>query len=396
MSRNQKYILLTILILLFGGVATGLFLRYSRGPEPSKDEFGNFPNTDGRNEKDGENIDAEHSSLSKLRETGKLRQISTGRTAGASFVGKRNEIRYIDVLNGNMFETLPGGESRKISEANFLNVERVDWSGEGNAALLTYNPRRDTALRAYLSVVGTTTAAVILPQSYSAAIPDPFGTHVAFIKEIGTESSIGTSRPDGTQNKNFGSLPLRDLVVQWGTGNNLIVSNRATAAGFGAVWQLSGSTPVLTIGPLHGLLVLPNRTSGAILFSSSEQGGKTLRLEVINRKGERVLAPFATLAEKCAWAKTSPDHLYCAVPKHLGKEELPDAWWKGKSTFSDTLVRWDIVKGTVERLFESDFDIINISFNAEDSALLFINKKDSSLWNLELTKPNSTSTDTAL
>ena len=82
--------------------------------------------------------------------------------------------------------------------------------------------------------------------------------------------------------------------------------------------------------------------------------------------------------------------VYCGVPIDIPEGEYPDEWYKGKTTFSDSLWRVDTENGALEQLARPETDVLEAIdvahpfLSTAGDFLFFINKKDSSLWSLKV------------
>ena len=97
-----------------------------------------------------------------------------------------------------------------------------------------------------------------------------------------------------------------------------------------------------------------------------------------------------TLPEKCAWGRGSLT-LFCAVPKFAPGALYPDSWYRGEISFNDDIWKIDIETGSGAVILEPGavpggevMDGIKLSLDENESYLFFVNKGDSSLWEMKL------------
>ena len=70
--------------------------------------------------------------------------------------------------------------------------------------------------------------------------------------------------------------------------------------------------------------------------------------------------------------------------------KLPDDWYKGKVSFNDSIWKINTTTGLVEMFYNfnrnkfGSFDLIDLSLTEGDEFMLFKNKKDLTLWSLNL------------
>lgn len=139
------------------------------------------------------------------------------------------------------------------------------------------------------------------------------------------------------------------------------------------------------LGGINGLTTLSSPNGKLILYSND-----TLALNIYNTDTKvSTILGVKTLAEKCAWNKTS-DVVYCGVPKSISSGQYPDNWYQGEISFSDQIWKIDIKTGTTTMITDpatfgsEDVDSIKLMIDDEENYLFFVNKKDSFLWELAL------------
>jgi len=134
-----------------------------------------------------------------------------------------------------------------------------------------------------------------------------------------------------------------------------------------------------------------NTSPGGAIVVYSESSDNIFKTKVWDREvRESYDLPITTLPEKCAWSNLDTTVIYCGVPKGIERGTYPDLWYQGVASFSDSLWRVDIDTRVSEQIIDpfplarADMDIINLMISENDKYLIFTNKKDSTLWSLEL------------
>ena len=135
------------------------------------------------------------------------------------------------------------------------------------------------------------------------------------------------------------------------------------------------------LGGVRGLTTLANNDMTKVLFSEN------LKMQVYDVKENKSSNLLRTLAEKCVWSVGGAS-VYCGVPIHPEDTHYPDAWYKGQVSFSDNIWKIDMENIFSESLTSDysdiELDVIKPALSLSDDYLVFINKKDSSLWSLTL------------
>jgi hypothetical protein len=215
------------------------------------------------------------------------------------------------------------------------------------------------------------------------------GTDTLFTLLTTTSGSTGTiAADDGTNARTLFSSPLSALRVAF-AGADLVAHTNASAYSGGYAFLVSGTSGSFSriLGPLPALATLPSPSGNFVLYSYIDRGA--LRLELLDLETREATAlPLATLVEKCAW---SADELsvHCAVPKTLSGR-IPDDWYQGAASFTDRIWKIDL-RSRVASLSidpsitgETEIDAVALTTDAESDVLVFMNKKDGSLWVYDL------------
>ena len=154
----------------------------------------------------------------------------------------------------------------------------------------------------------------------------------------------------------------------------------------GSIYALNVSTGALTkiFGNIQGLTTLANNAGNRIIYNKTTTNGPELGLFINN-----VFIPLNLygLPEKCVWVKDDVN-IYCATPNTINTNHLPDMWYQGLISFSDTIMRidtQDISKSTIiDTEGYAQIDATNLTLSPNEDMLFFINKKDGTLWKLKL------------
>ncbi len=99
---------------------------------------------------------------------------------------------------------------------------------------------------------------------------------------------------------------------------------------------------------------------------------------------------FRTTTDKCVWSKLNPSEVYCAVPTEIPTGIYPDDWYRGNVQFADQIWHLDTVTGEVHiianllSLSNELIDVINPELDPKENFLYFMNKRDLTLWSLDL------------
>ena len=135
---------------------------------------------------------------------------------------------------------------------------------------------------------------------------------------------------------------------------------------------------------VNGLMMKWSADGKAGLQFSSQSEGREGRLNLINEQGAvQAVLDFITLPDKCFIFQPK---IYCAVPESIpAKTVLPDDYLKRAVYFRDVFYQIDITQNSLSEILagiEPTLDATRL--NLVDNKLLFINRYDNGLYQLEL------------
>ena len=302
-------------------------------------------------------------------------------------------VRYVDRATGHVYEVaLPQGEAvapiekKKITNNTLPKIYEAYFRPDGNSVLLRMLDESETQRNITLNLAATSSAAVNMRGDIGSVAVGQGNTLFFLDKSSKTISSAP-----------FGGSPVRTILnspfTDWqleSAGSNLIIYTKASAATPGYAYTLNAASGSLgkILGPLRALAVMPD-ASGTWVFYSYNDGpvrsaGKNLRT------GAEAGTSPATLAEKCVWSGKKAGILFCGAPvDDIGGAE-PDSWYRGGTNFSDRLWKFDLNQEIAQVLSEPssafgiDLDVIKPLLSPSEDYLIFINKRDMTLWAFRL------------
>ncbi|MCX6716353.1 MAG: hypothetical protein NTV72_00270 [Candidatus Taylorbacteria bacterium] len=346
----------------------------------------------------------------------KLRLISADPVAGAvaSTTGSSTIIRYIDRGLGNIMETkVTGTDVTRISDKTLSQIYEAFWSKKAQSLVIRNLDENDenTVNTELLSIidpkpikVGTTT--VLATSTIKAVRTSYIPTGVVAVanspKDVKNESFAflvktnpgvkGFIQDTVTGNVvEVFSSPLESWNLFWPNQNTLIFSSKASSISVGSAYTYDIKKAEMTkIVSGTGLTVLPNGDMSEIAFSTTAPGG-ILTLSIYKTKEKTIEnTVLKTLTEKCAWGTVENKTIYCAVPNNIPNGIYPDDWYKGLVFPGDRVWKYDTETGEVTMIGDlyslsgKAIDAYNISIDPKDGYLIFMNKRDLSLWSLEI------------
>jgi hypothetical protein len=188
---------------------------------------------------------------------------------------------------------------------------------------------------------------------------------------------------------------------------NVILTSKASANAFGYSYLYNTSNKSLAriIREKNGLTTLATAKGERVIYSENIVGSTILSF--YDKQGfsqdEGVVthtAPLqlATLPEKCAWSLNAV-RVYCGAFASTPRAQIPDDWYQGALSFSDTF--WTINTDLSDLVFLADpkketgrtFDVFIPFLDKTEDHFFFVDKNDSTLWSMRLEKAKYTTSD---
>lgn len=313
-----------------------------------------------------------------------------GATSTDPGIPEDTEIRFVERQSGNLYAfRLHDRLLTRISNRTLPGIQDAVWTGDGSRAFVRYLTRSADGTERVdtYALPADGGEGYFLEQNLEKVSVQGTSTVLSLLSRA--TGSVGTlTNPDGTNPRTAFNSPLTSLVAAL-TNTSIVATTRASSGLDGYSFLVSRADGSFTrlLGPLRGLVTLPNQEGTAVLYSYVDRN--RTYLQVINTSSRAVTAlPLSTFAEKCVWA---PGGLavYCAVPTALSGN-MPDDWYQGAQTFSDRIWRIDLSTRLATLIVDPGqvadvaIDAVALSIDRMGDALVFTNKKDGTLWVYDL------------
>jgi len=369
MSVKKVFIIFIILLVLAGGtlVVYNLFLK-NRGNAPAQRET-SFPETE----------------LSL-----KINAVSKEKALAPAIGEDGKTIKYYLQKNGLVFSSsFDGSNIETLSTNELKDLSKIIWSPDakkvigilGSAAAKKYFYDHETK------------KAVLLNENIQLIAWAPSSQKIAYHYETpdGQYNNINIANPDGTNWRSIFQTRLTDLIIQWPSPDKIYIFNKpsgSTQSSLFAIDPDSGDFAKI-LSDLYGLAAKFSPDGQKMIYASTEQNGKNLKLYVAQADGNQLKElPLKTLPEKCVWSLDN-ETLFCAVPQQFSEHAVwPDDYNLGRISISDdfyiinanSLQKTKIAgPGTAQ-----SFDAQNLILSPNGDYLFFINKKDGLVYNIKL------------
>ena len=321
-----------------------------------------------------------------------LRQLTQEPVAGFTFTGT-STVRYVDRGTGHTLEAdLTSYDVQKLSNTTIPKVYRAFWVNKGEGVVYQQlSEQTDTIKTSFIELINTTgtstealkdTVITFLEDNISEIAVSPDTDKIVYLKN----GLITIGGPDGAGQSSF-KIPGNEWILEWTSPNKLNLTTKASALvdGYSYTSSLAGSMTKL-IGPASGLTTY-NPDNNWFLWSESDGNTVTLFAENPSTGTTTPMIPGA-LPEKCVLLQNKTDSVVCGVSNFIQNQQYmhPDSWYQSVVSFEDRFSLYNLSNPSSKVLIEpqTPVDVIEPMVGPEDIYLVFINKKDLTLWSLNL------------
>jgi hypothetical protein len=324
----------------------------------------------------------------------RLRQISFVPTAGAvaSSTASSTIIRYVERATGHIYETdSEKPEVTKISTITIPKVHEALFTANSTKLLVRYLNDSTGAVRTFYAKIATTTRPEQAIEGLFLAddIKDVtvFGNKIFYLLWSDTNEQGIVSDMDGSYKTIVFNSSFGEWAAHWTSQNIITLTSKPSSSARGTSYILNPGTGnyTKTVGDLNGLETIANNDGSLILLSNSTTNFFSTSI-FDTKTGNTQRLGLSTLAGKCVWSKKERTTVYCAAPQDANRGSYPDDWYKGKTSFNDSLWKIDAVSGetteilTPELSTGTSMDMMNLSLDQKENVILFTNKKDMTVW----------------
>ena len=339
-----------------------------------------------------------------------LRHLSTTPIGGfmASSTASSTVVRFVDRGVGHIYESSSiTDEIRKISNTTIPRVYESYWNKNLNTAVFRYmKDETDTISNFYAEIrpIKTSTSTFVTSNEINSEVKGKFISQD--IKEmavspkkdriftLGVENGRGigyVSGFDESKKTKIIDTPITQVSVEWPEENTVAITTKPSGVSSGYLYFLDIKKTSLKkiLGGIIGLSTKVSPDAKKILFSSSNSRGFATNLYNTKDNSNQEMV-FRTLADKCVWSRIRPNEIYCSVPVEIPKGVYPDDWYKGTVSFTDQIWHLDTTTGEVHllanllKISDELIDAIDLTLDPKENFLYFVNKRDLTLWSLDL------------
>ena len=425
MEDNRKKTLLWVVFILLIVVSILIVLLYSwfggsstnTGPSnvnSNQNPFGGLvPKDNTANSNNANNTNSNQQSYSSTtpnidQSTGKpvvirLKKIYDKPVSGIGIVDTkdRSGIEFVDRASGHIIFIDPKNPSIQtiISNTTMPKSEESFITHSGNASIMRFLSDDAETIKTFGASVSKSTSTGAMGVLKGAYWENNINTlavspssEKAFYYTENTDGSKGfIVNYDGSGKTLVLDNPIREWLADWPNESTIALNTKPSYIAPGFLFFLNAKTGSLSpiIENINGLTTLVNSNLSKILIGQSSSGIYNLSIYDTKLKTQSYVSSF-TFPEKCTWSSVSLDTIYCAVPENFPYGNYPDDWYIGNTSFVDDIFKVNL-KTATSSLFSNlkaeggeEIDVINPKLYKKDQSLFFMNKKDYSVWELDL------------
>lgn len=334
-----------------------------------------------------------------LRTFGPLSELAAAPIAGFTLLsGTSTAVRYMERATGHVYDIAPAsGKETRVTNTTVPRVHEARFAEGGASVLIRYLRDDNETIETYSAKVqkdgdnkATELKGIFLPANILSLSTSPDGKKILYITSFGGGVSGFTAAPDNAGRMQVWGSLANEWLSGWDSEKSVIVATKPSGGIAGFAYKLDpvGKTAEKLLGGIPGLTALMSPDGKVVLYGSSNGPEARLGLHYVKERAS-VSIGLATFPEKCVWAKDSAA-VFCAVPESMPPARYPDAWYQGTVLFSDRVWKIDAATGDTTLLENlrarsaERLDATKLALSPDGNILFFINKKDQSLWSLEL------------
>lgn len=357
----------------------------------------------------------------QVKTVGQLSEISATPVSGATFVSQSattsaRSVAFIERATGHLFAAdLGSGAITRLTNDTLPKIQKVVWGNGGINALVQSledgSGAIDTSFIQATHILSATSTATstntgtsptLLPLQTFELQPNilalaisPKGDQIFYMLHSLLGGTAFVSDEKGDNAVAVAQFGTDEWNAAWGSANVVYLTSKPSngSAGFLYSINIKNKTTTLLIGNVLGLSTLPSPLGDKILYTSIIGSNTKMYIYDVKSNTSSVPLDIATLVEKCAWTQDE-SAAYCGVPRTLSGD-APDDWYQGTASFGDDIWRVNLNNGSVTKVATlttsadasgGTIDVVNPVVSTDGNTMIFMNKKDLSLWAVNLNK----------
>jgi len=296
-------------------------------------------------------------------------------------------VRYTERKNGHIYKMFMDTKvSEKISNGTIPSIYEAFFNDIANTVIYRY-VSSDNSISSFMATLGESKGEFLTKDISDLSI-SPDKTKFFYLVENGNGvTGIIRTFSDNKMSIVF-NYPFTEWLSQWANNKDIYLTTKASYSVNGSVFLLNTTNKTISkvFGGVKGLTTLVNSDGSSVLYSYTTGKGPELGVFDVAKHTTKDLELYG-LPEKCIWAKDNIN-VYCALPSVITGNQYPDYWYQGLVSFDDYFVKINTETGSTSTIAnstnETPIDGTHLFLSDDESMLFFTNKKDATLWELNL------------
>jgi hypothetical protein len=301
---------------------------------------------------------------------------------------KVDAIRYVERATGHIYEMyLDNKVIGKISNSTIPTIYEAILGNNSSSVVYRYLDSDNQTINTFTATLGGTKGE-FLQANITDITTSPDKTKFFYlVNNTNGVTGIIKSFTDTKRSQVFTS-PFTEWLSQWVGDKTIYLTTKASSRFNGSMFSLNITNGVLTkvFGNIPGLTTLSNHKGSMVIYSTALSSGPKLGLFDIGKHTGNYLSDYG-LPEKCVWGDDDV-YIYCAIPNNISGSDYPDLWYQGLVSFDDHFVKINSSTGLSSFIADSSegetVDATELFLDKNENTLFFINKKDYTLWSIDL------------
>lgn len=417
MSKKQKIIFLTVLVVILGGVSLGYYLwQKKRQPEIEEvvltaEERKQLTLSE-EEKKKGLTLEEKEKQIAEQKRSDVLRKLLGKEekkpeikvVAINKIIDKKikfpvlssdqKKILYFDPEEREFYQTeLDGRVLVAMTRGNFANLENVSWSGDRSKAVLSILAEDKKTLE-YFYFDFAAQSSQKIDSKFKNVVLSSDGKKIGYIysEEGKNIFNLSIADPDGKNWRKIAFLSGNEGRLLWLGSEKVIFYHSPQASRQGSLYiydVLEGKDSFVFTSSKYGFSAKFSQDGRMILWQEGEKDARRLSLYTSElAKGKTATKiPLTGMAEKCAWLSDNTNFI-CGIPENFSNfYRQPDNWYSSKFISKDSFYKINAKTNEVTRIaeakqFDKDYDVDSSFMSPGGKTMYFIRKHDGKLYAL--------------
>lgn len=296
-------------------------------------------------------------------------------------------VKYVERKNGHIYQTtLPDMTTQKISNSTIPSIYEAFLNKTGNTVIYRYLSE-DSIISTFLATMGKSNGQYLPANITDVSVSKDKEKFFYLVKSNNSVQGVVRNFETGVY-QNIFNHQLTEWISSWDINDNIYLTTKASYFATGAMYKLNENNKTISkvLDGVKGLTTQISPDGKNVLYSTNSVNGPKLMIYSV-KDNKSIDLDIYGLPEKCTWSQDNIT-IYCAVPNLIKGNQYPDVWYQGIVSFDDYFIMINTKGPEVFTIInskeETPTDGISLTLDVNEKYLFFINKKDYTLWGLNI------------